>query len=60
MTEQEPKPQFTDNELWYISYLITKNVKKHGLCGYDMKISDKIKVLLGKMTQEEVDLKNEY
>lgn len=52
--------QFDDDELWYISYLIKRNSVKHGLCGYDMSISDKISVLLGKMTQEEVDLKNEY
>ena len=58
--EKEPKPQFDDKELRYIRYLIKRNVAKHGLWGYDMIISDKIKVLLGEMTQEEVDMKNEY
>lgn len=52
--------QFDDDELWYISYLLKRNIMKHGLCGYDMSISDKINVLLGKMTQDEVDAKNEY
>ena len=51
---------FENDELKYIRFVIRKNIEANGLCEKDIIVLDKMSVLLGEMTQDEVDMKNEY